>query len=73
MGKTNHRVNKDREEKLGEAKAHKQRRGVKQELDRYMDYYHDPHAEIDLADELADELIFEPSYSGSVSKRQKNG
>lgn len=52
MGKTNHRINKDRAEKLSEAAAHKQRRGAKQQVDRLVGAY----VEYDDPDELYDDM-----------------
>ena len=51
MGKTNHRVNKDREEKLGEALAHKKRRKAHAQLDLFVEQYN--HDTVDMyADEF---------------------
>ena len=57
MSKTNHRVNKDRGEKQGEAKAHRQRRNFKVKSNQLVDIYEDdPEA---LYDEFYDEDAFE--------------
>lgn len=37
MSKTNHRIHKDREEKLGESKAHKKRRGFTQKALQFVE------------------------------------
>ena len=39
MSKTNHRINKDREEKLGESYAHKKRRNFKQQASEVVDIF----------------------------------
>jgi hypothetical protein len=57
MSKTNHRVHKDREEKLGEAVAHKQRRGFKKKVSDLLDTY-DPDDETVF--ELLEDEQFEP-------------
>lgn len=52
MSKTNHRVNKDRGEKLREAKAHKQRRNFKVKSHQLVDIYEEnPEALDDFYDE----------------------
>lgn len=68
MSKTNHRINKDRGEKYGEAEAHKQRRGTKQKVSLLVDSY----AEFDDPDDIYDLLAedtFEPFEKRS--KRRK--
>jgi len=57
MSKTNHRVNKDRGEKLNEAKAHKKRRGFKMKVNELIDMYEDDPDS--LYDEIYDEESFE--------------
>ena len=39
MSKTNHRVNKEREEKLGESKAHKKRRGFSRKASEFVEVF----------------------------------
>lgn len=57
MGKTNHRVNKDREEKLGEAEAHKRRRKSNTRLEQVVEYYNhdDPQLIVDELFEFEEE------------------
>jgi hypothetical protein len=58
MSKTNHRVNKDRTEKLQEAKAHAQRRGFNTKAKQLAEYY-DPSDPDLLYDEVEDDEPFE--------------
>lgn len=53
MSKTNHRINKDRGEKLGEAEAHRQRRGFKVKVNQVLDLYDDD------PDDLFDSALYE--------------
>ncbi len=56
MSKTNHRVNKDRHEKLGESMSHKRRRNFKIQSANLVDMYLD--GDVD-PDELLDEVDWE--------------
>ena len=57
MSKTNHRIHKDREEKLGESTAHKKRRDFKHHVSALVEGC-DP--EDDAVYELLDDEDFEP-------------
>lgn len=39
MSKTNHRINKDRGERLGESKAHRKRRDIHQKVKHIIELY----------------------------------
>jgi hypothetical protein len=54
MSKTNHRVNRDREQKLRESEAHRLRRNLKSQADHLVGMIHDL-SEIDEMEELFDE------------------
>lgn len=56
MSKTNHRINKDREERRGEAPAHKVRRDMGLRLNDYIERYNH-------GDTLDDEEFLEEAFS----------
>lgn len=55
MSKTNHRVNKEREEKLQESSAHKKRRGFKRQASEVAVLYEEVKREEYLLDYLDDD------------------
>lgn len=55
MSKTNHRINKDREEKLSEPTAHKMRRNAKNRTNLIVDIYEEENVE-ELEDFLEEDL-----------------
>ena len=69
MGKTNHRVNKERTEKLGEAEAHKKRRGAKQKTQLLVESY----SYFDDADRLYDDLMANDELETFEKIRRRNG
>jgi hypothetical protein len=56
MSKTNHRVNKDRGERLGESTSHRHRRDFKVKANELIDLYDDPD-NIDLIIEEDEEFV----------------
>lgn len=66
MSKTNHRINRDREEKLRESKAHAARRQFKNKVELLVDLYDhekDP-------DEIYEEVFDETEYESFVKIRR---
>lgn len=66
MSKTNHRVNKDRGEKLQEAKAHQQRRYFKVKSNQLIDLYEDD------PDGLFEDLYEEETFETHVKIKRTN-
>lgn len=56
MSKTNHRVNKDREEKLPESYSHKSRREGRRKVDQILEQFYDGDDLYDYMDDSYEEI-----------------